>query len=93
MIRVLCSDGTTRLMTNIEYEETRALFMEKNGNFREGESRSDFDMTKKANLEILGADSFFVGAEKADKTIIGKMTMGTDSGMPFGPNYGKDKFE
>lgn len=91
MIKVHLSDGTTRWVTAIEYDELRASMI-KTGDYREGESRSDFDMTKKANIEILGAESFFVAGEKADKTIIGNITMGSVPDMPKEANRGGDKW-
>lgn len=92
MIKLLLPDGSTKLVSEVEYEELRALNMEKRGDFRENESRSDFDMTKKANLEVLGAENFFVGADNSDKLIIGKITMGSYPETETGANYGKDKF-
>lgn len=42
----------------------------KTGDFRDGESRSDFDMTKLAKVEL---DEFYVGAEETDKDKIVKI--------------------
>lgn len=83
------TDGSVQWMTAIEFEELRVLNMEKRGDFIDGESRSDFDMTKKANLNILGKDAFFVGGEEQDKNSIDKITINITPTEPKGGYFGK----
>lgn len=47
----------------------------KTGDFEDGKSRSDFDMTKIAEELVLGKDHFYVGATEADKNAPANLTI------------------
>lgn len=62
--------------------------MEKNGEFIEGVSRSDFDMTKLGKLKVLGEDSLYIGSEDGSTTFLGNYFRLE----PKSPNKGGAKF-